>query len=722
MRLAHIPLILKHRGVRWAGARAYRVAKRRFGALRRRTPRMGWADLSLESVLRDRSLADPERLADARRESDVRFLFHPGDRDRYAPLLRAMDEGDDWAPGRLGEIESGRLRYFSDLSWPVEFPPRWNDNLIEDRPGPPREHFDRLDELEGGDVKLIWEPNRFGFAFDLVRAGWRTGGDRAAEMFWTLVEDWYAHNPPNTGINWKCGQEASLRAMAWCFGLWGFADHSATTPERIAKMTQLMAATGWRIEADLGYALSQKNNHGVSEAVGLLTIGLLFPELNGSSRWVRLGRNHLERLARDLIYNDGSFSQYSANYHRVMLHGFTWAIRIAAVHGYPLSRDLIDRFDRAGQFVERIQDRATGRVPRYGQDDGAMILPLDRCAYDDFRPAAQLAAAVSGRDLPWPSGPWNEALLWMLGPDAFEQPVSTVPPEDFSAPIGGCHVLRTEDGFAFARCGTNRHHLSQLDLGHVDLWYRGENVALDAGTYSYNAIDPLWSLMPLAMTASHNTVMVDDAEQAERVSHFTLLPPPRCRLVMMRRSRSGSLAAMDLALDTYRALPDPVRLRRVVVQLGAAHWVIVDRFDAARDHDIRLHWLIADVGHQWDAANSHLRLTVAGAAYDVRLLATRSWSSIDLVRADADSARGWYAPRYHRLDPALSVVARVRGDRGILVSLFGPPVQEARLEPDRLLVIYEDRTAEIMLDDDPSLGGPVRCVRWHDGNDEMSME
>ena len=109
MRLAHITLILKHRGIRWAGGRAYRAAMRRFGALQRRTPRMGWADLPLESVLRDRSLADPERLADARRESDVRFLFHPGDRDHYAPLLRALDEGDDWGPGRLDEIESGRF-------------------------------------------------------------------------------------------------------------------------------------------------------------------------------------------------------------------------------------------------------------------------------------------------------------------------------------------------------------------------------------------------------------------------------------------------------------------------------------------------------------------------------------------------------------------------------------------------------------------------------------
>lgn len=722
MRLAHIPLILRHRGVRWAGARAYRAALRRVGVLQRRAPRLTWEDLSLASIVRDRTLADPDRLAAARLEGDVRFLFRSQDRERFAPFLQAFDEGDDWASARLDEIESGRLRFFSDEPRRVGFPPRWNDDLVEDRPGPPREHFDRLDELGGGDVKLIWEPNRFGFAFDLVRAGWRTGDGRAAELFWTAVEDWHAHNPPNTGINWKCGQEASLRAMAWCFGLWGFADDPATTPERIATMMQLMAATGRRVEADLGYALSQKNNHGVSEAAGLLTIGLLFPELEGSDRWAQLGRRHLERLARELIYDDGGFSQYSANYHRVALHGFVWAIRVAALNERPLSPTLLERVDRAGRFVEGIQDRHSGRVPRYGQDDGALILPLDRCGYDDFRPVAQLVAAVVGRECPSPGGPWNEPLLWMLGPEALEQPVASDAPGDFSAPIGGCHVLRSEEGMAFARCGVNRHHVSQLDLGHVDLWHRGENVALDAGTYSYNAGEPPWSSMPLAMTACHNTIMVDDIEQAERISHFTMLPPPPGRLVAMRRSDAGTLAAMDLQLDTYRRLADPVSLRRAVVQLGSAHWAVIDRFEAAREHDIRLHWLITDVEHDWNADERHLRLTVAEAPYDVRLLASRPFSSIDLVRAEEGSSRGWFAPRYHRLAPALSVAARVRADRGVLVSLFGPAPWEARLEPHRLEVRLADRAAELVLGDASVAGGALRGVQWLDGADALSME
>jgi len=54
---------------------------------------------------------------------------------------------------------------------------------------------------------VIWEPSRFGFAYALVRAYWRSGDERYAELFWQLVEDWRANNTPQLGPNWKCGQE-----------------------------------------------------------------------------------------------------------------------------------------------------------------------------------------------------------------------------------------------------------------------------------------------------------------------------------------------------------------------------------------------------------------------------------------------------------------------------------------------------------------------------------
>ena len=148
--------------------------------------------------------------------------------------------------------------------------------------------------------KIIWEPSRFGFAFALVRAYWRTGDHRYADLFWQLVEDWRAHNPPQQGPNWKCGQETSFRVMAWCFGLYGFLDSEATSAARLASLAQMIAVSAERIEANLDHALSQRNNHGISEGVGLWTVGLLFPEMSAARRWRETGRRVLEN--KDAIY------------------------------------------------------------------------------------------------------------------------------------------------------------------------------------------------------------------------------------------------------------------------------------------------------------------------------------------------------------------------------------------------------------------------------------
>ena len=142
------------------------------------------------------------------------------------------------------------------------------------------QNLDDLNEKQMTQLRM-----RFGFVFQLVRAYWRIGDESLAEYFWQLVEDWRAHNPPQAGVNWKCGQEASLRVMAWCFGLWGFAEAAASSAERIARLAQMLAVSGQRISSNLRYALSQRNNHGISEAAGLWTLGTLFPELRQAAGW-----------------------------------------------------------------------------------------------------------------------------------------------------------------------------------------------------------------------------------------------------------------------------------------------------------------------------------------------------------------------------------------------------------------------------------------------------
>src|SRR3546814_10496654 len=71
----------------------------------------------------------------------------------------------------------------------------------------------------------------------------------------------------------------------------------------------------------MAYAVAQANNHATSEAAALF-IGGSWLAANGSragESLVRRGRQHLEKQVARLVEEDGSFSQYSLNYHRVLL-------------------------------------------------------------------------------------------------------------------------------------------------------------------------------------------------------------------------------------------------------------------------------------------------------------------------------------------------------------------------------------------------------------------
>ncbi|HLF84875.1 MAG TPA: alginate lyase family protein, partial [Blastocatellia bacterium] len=553
-------------------------------------------------------------------------------------------------------------------------------------------HWSEIGDFDHGDIKIIWEPSRFGFAYALVRAYWRTGYESYAELFWKAAEDWRDKNPPQLGPNWKCGQEISFRVMAWCFALYGFLESAASTAERFEMLAQMIAVSGCRIEANLDYALSQHNNHGISEAAGLFTIGGLFPELGAAARWKHMGREALEGQGRELIYDDGSFSQHSANYQRLMLHDYLWALRLADLHGEPFSEEVKQRVAKACEFLYQIQDGPSGRVPCYGQNDGSLILPLNNCDYDDFRPVIQAAHYLFSDRRSYESGPWDEDLLWMFGPDAVSAPVDDTARVDLRADVGGYYTLRCDTGFAFVRCASFRDRPGQADMLHVDLWWRGQNVALDPGSHSYNAPAP-WD-NPLAHTAYHNTVTVDDADQMERAGKFLWLPWLHGRVRCNKRSLAGHLAYWEGEHDGYERLKSPVSHRRGVLRIGEESWLILDRLTSRERHRYRLHWLLPDLPFAWDEGRGRLTLRTPVGDY-VATMMSMGGDTFSLVRADETSPRGWRAPYYNDREPALSLAAEARAASHWFLTLFAPAPYEIFVRSSEATVSASSLTANL---------------------------
>jgi hypothetical protein len=670
-RVQQIHQLWRHFGPEWLAYRLGYATRMRMGLVRRRTPAEDWTTQPLENFLSDPALARPQTYFDYRRNRAPAFFFNPERRGAYQGYFKSWDESTA-TPTRLSdELARGRMRYFEHQSVKTGFPPDWHADPFTGQVIPSNLHWSQIDDFNDTDIKIIWEPSRFGFAYGLVRAYWRTGDDRHAEIFWRLVEDWRAHNPPQRGPNWKCGQEISFRVMAWCFGLYGFLFAPSTSPERVASLAQMIAISGRRVEANIDYALSQHNNHGISEGVGLWTIGSLFPEFDSAERWRDAGRRVLESQGRELIYGDGSFAQHSANYHRLMLHDYLWAIRLGEISGQPFSRELKERVGAASRFLYQIQDESSGRVPNYGQNDGALILPLSNCDYQDFRPVVQAAEYMSKSKRLYLSGPWDEELLWLFGPDAVNAPADAPKRDDLRAEAGGYYTLRSKSGFVFVRCASFRHRPGQADMLHADVWWRGQNVALDAGTYSYNAAAP-WN-NALAHTHHHNTVTVDDSDQMDRAGKFLWLPWLRGRLLHYRKSAAGFLSYWEGEHDGYERLRFPVVHRRAILGLGDQEsWLMLDGLNSREEHLYRLHWLLADLPYEWVESEGLLTLDTLAGPYHIRMGSISSGVAYSLARADENSPRGWRAPYYNHREPALSIDATAQTRAQIFWTLFSP--------------------------------------------------
>jgi len=105
------------------------------------------------------------------------------------------------------------------------------------------------------------------------------------EAFWRYFDIFLEANPPCLGPNWTSGQEAALRLMAFVWAGQVFAAASASTPERLARLAQSVAAHAARIPPTFIYARSQQNNHLLIEAAGLFTAGLAIPEHPFATKW-----------------------------------------------------------------------------------------------------------------------------------------------------------------------------------------------------------------------------------------------------------------------------------------------------------------------------------------------------------------------------------------------------------------------------------------------------
>lgn len=367
-----------------------------------------------------------------------------------------------------------------------------------------------------GDIKGIWEASRFDWVLNLVLQA-QQHNDEALHVLDAWLNDWCQKNAAYLGPNWKCGQEASIRVMHLISALIGL-DQLKSPSQNVLSLIEIHLK---RIAPTINYAIAQDNNHGTSEASALFIGGSLLNSLQPKEQyqsWALLGRKWLENRAAKLIMQDGGFSQYSVNYHRVMLDSYCLAEITRQKLSLPkFSQRLYNQLGKATNWLY-ILTQQDGDTPNLGANDGAKLLPVCATDYRDFRPTVQLASTLFCQHSYYAeSGNYDETLKF-FDIKKVHKSDSNLPNKNVLFDSSGLITAENSSFFIAFKLPIFQFRPSQCDALHLDVWCKGENILRDGGTYSYNS--SVEDLEYFSGTESHNTVQFDDHSQMPRLSRF----------------------------------------------------------------------------------------------------------------------------------------------------------------------------------------------------------
>ncbi|MBY0435863.1 MAG: heparinase II/III family protein, partial [Cyclobacteriaceae bacterium] len=482
-----------------------------------------------------------------------------------------------------------------------------------------RVHWTSIRDFDSkqGDIKYVWEKNRFLFLQTILRYDHAFQCD-SAEWVFQRIDSWIDQNPINKGSNFVCSQEISLRIFNWILALYFYRHSQSLTEARFAK---IIFSIYWQIKhvrANILFSrISVRNNHALTETLALFSVGLLFPFFEESSEWRRNGEKWFVKEILYQFYDDGGYIQYSFNYQRVALQLVTWAISIGSRHNKLFPENFCKRVCQAVRLMVTCQDQTTGMLPNYGANDGSLFFKWSDRSFRDFRPALDaIHYQLTGQNL-YQNTYEDREWLGVTSTTNLHQEKITAVDGCASFPVSGIYTFRKNELLILILCVTYKNRPSQADNLHLDLWYKGENLLIDAGSYRYNTLPEITRYF--SGTESHNTVMLGSNDQMTKGPRFIWLNWTES--LYAKWNGNDKEVLFSGAIKAFKSRGDFMHFRKVRVRENSGTYEIevTDEINIASSEKMRQLWHSSNRYLpkilSWDEKNNPLKPEILNRHY-----------------------------------------------------------------------------------------------------------
>jgi len=493
------------------------------------------------------------------------------------------------------------------------------------------------------DKEWAWFLNRHLYFRDLCAAYNATGKEAYLERIRDDLADWLTHEPSPERLNftpsWRALEVARRLQRSW---IPLFAELPVGHP--IADEIRALMVSSLPDHGAMLYHHPSfwGGNHLVTEKTMLAAIAVLWPEIPEAEAWFRRSSESMISEVVAQTYPDGAYKELSNHYHRIALEGFSVFQGLAEMSPHPVVdslHQLVDRITAMWSYFAGVV-RPDGFGPLNNDSD----LENNRI-YIERRMRSEGDTVAS----------WRDYAAFLSSAASIGASPSRVYPDAGHAVMRSGWDADAEWAFFDAGpAGTAHEHVDAL---HLSVQLGSEPFLVDAGRYHYRP--DAWRIY-FRGPASHNTVILEDAEPVDRIRESK---PGTADFLQVRiedgvegfGGRAQWRIGRGLLADHYRW----------ILYSRNNYWLVLDEVSAPGAIGGSLKWhfhpeciinLLPEDNRLEASAASGSNLT-----FDL-------WSSarteLREAKGSVDPVEGWYSPYYNIREAASVALLKFRA--------FGP--------------------------------------------------